>query len=287
MREHFKIHNGGNISELKDNLVEREHIDHIKGLIYEKSSLLKEALESIDYKLLKRIFINRIKKYVKDFKGENFKTGLLIGEIKGKEAPLGLYNIYTKNILINTNKILDQSLNNKLFKLSVLRVACHEETHALSHQKHVRIEENNLFMERIKTGFRVDYFIANKVEDGNDTLCSSNEMNCIDFLNEAVTEKFAEEIFTEYIKYQFLDKKLLEIIKNQSYYDLNIEYLDYLILQIAEKTNFSPHYVKEAFFCSMFKGDDFTDDSFTDAIDEIMGKNFSKKFFVRKRENSQ
>jgi hypothetical protein len=258
-------------------------------LINRECPELEAALDKIDFELLETIFFNKISKYVR---GENIRKKFLSRWRIANDELLtseGLYDADISAIFINTEKLKEHHENTKIQELKILHIVCHEETHALTHFEHTAVDNDNDFIViQEKIGFDKTLFSINKIPEGaseeekaealkNQTLKVEQFFH---FLNEGITEKFARRIFEEYVSYKVdLTNDEREEYHTSSAYASNVTVFEILCEDVAQKLGVESSYIEEAFYSSMFGGDDLADPELQKAIDEIKYPGFSKYMF--------
>lgn len=276
----------------RDILIET-HLKHAQNkmrlydrLINRESPELENALDKIDFEILQTIFFNKISKYVR---GEDIREKFISRwRIANDEllSSLAVYDPDMSAIFVNAENIKKNHENTKIQELKILHIVCHEETHALTHFKHTTIVNDphfEIFQER--TGFDKIIFSFSKIPMGaskeekseameNSTISVERFFN---YLNEGITEKFARGIFEEYVSYKVdLTSDEKEEYYKTSSYEYNVVVFGVICETIAKKLNTDSSYVEEAFYSSMFGGDDLTDPQLQKALDEVTYPGFSK-----------
>lgn len=267
---------------------------------------LSASLEKVDFELFRTIISDRLRKMGIDPKTINFLGPNRIFDSSnfGGRFPLtiGNYDVVKNVILINHKKITEEGAagpNNTEDDrdLLVASAVMHEQTHAVSKSlcRGMHFEAADMFYpapkDTVRVGVKVGYlhvlsdFESRPGDSTFDVLRREPYVSAQFFgaLNEAVTEKFAREMFVDYLQKDpdmvdpAMVSKWREFYINhpeQLSYGLEVDVLEALIERISRETGVSEDVVWQAMAMGMFKGESLFDQEIAQAFEEIFGREF-------------
>ncbi len=249
----------------------------------ERDPQLDAFLENVDFNLLKDIYAKVAEKSGIDPDTLNFLGKERISPDSGFLA-IGSYNILDNVIGISYRKVDNLSRNDERIDLRtlMLEVLCHEETHASA--KTVCIGMNQPLSESKIHKHQAGYASSEKTYDKS-RIPVHQEADHFFLFNEAVTEKFAREVFSEYARaVNYVDEKKISALEavwkdnpEALFYSQEIALLDALIAKISRETGIGEKLVWRSIVRGAFEGENFKDPELVKLFSEIIGPDFLEK----------
>ena len=234
----------------------------------EKNAELEKLLQTIDFKLLKSLFEEVVKRTTLDFSGFNF-LGLDRIAHKTEEGSDAEYFIGLNLIGFDFKRV--KSAAEKIgfdVKLLLLRLLCHEEAHAVAKSICYGLRGIPAF-QSLKSGLQ-------EVSQSNWAL-----------LDEAVTEKLSGEVFIDYLRGNpdFATKdavqKFHEKYAYAAIYSDAVKLLDTLTQRISRDSGMPEEEVWRGFVRSKLEGEDLWKTETKEFFDSVSPEFFKKLMKAR------
>ncbi len=275
MKESFpEIPKDTSLTEMYVSIDRERKIDLLQNLIDRKFVNFENALDTIDFKLLESLFQKRIHPY---FNKENFISRWDIAH-EALSTSFALYESKHKVIVVDYDSVASSD-EKKINEYRLLHAVIHEETHALSNPTHSINETEDVYISERQIGFdqhKITIPKFDKEETYEIDYENQKSQRIFHFFNEGVTEKFTREIFDEYATYKQFELTKEDKQEMLNIYDLNIQFFDLIVGYIAQKLHLEKQYITEAFYGSMFKGEDLADPELQKAFTEAISPSLSK-----------
>lgn len=197
---------------------------------------------------------------------------------------IGSYNIKDNIIGISYRKVetLVRSDERMIADVLMLEILCHEETHA--NAKTVCVGLDQPFSKSGIHKQQAGYTISEQTYDAYRIPHNQDTQHFLMF-NEAVTEKFAREVFSEYARaVHYTDEKKIAALEavwednpEASFYPKEIALLDALIAKISRETGIDAKLVWRSIVRGAFEGENLEDPELVMLFSEIIGPDFLEK----------
>ncbi len=259
-REIFKV-----TGEPEDTSKIKEHDAWARFREGKKDSRLREFLDTIDFELLRSLFLEAARKSGVNPETLNFVSADgIFGKSGSLLEPLGAYSGSRNIVALSMRKMEDRfGVEGKDLDTVALSTLCHEEVHATA--KTICI---GLGSEAEQAGYQ------RTMESATGRL----EKRFLLF-NEGVTEKLCRQILEEYVeRTHFADSqgmnRLRDLFREKHPYESLVEFVDLFIDRVSAETEVSRDLVWQAIIRGAYEGERFDDPELQQLFSELLTPDF-------------